>query len=194
MAVLETKLDAAEKYNDKILTTVYWSIGALATVILFVLGLNLFNIYRNTEGLKRELKTSLHKEVITEVSKSAKQEVEKIIASELSNINEMKSNLTEMKFNFQKMEVDKWKSDKVYQNVLSSSLDLLDTAKEMSSNYNILISLDYIKFAITHLNAVGDDGRRTEYLKLLDRLNIMSEQFPIETEAIIKLVKIKRAN
>jgi len=117
-------------YNSRILDNIYWALGAVTTVIFIVLGLGYYNNKRNVEELKQELKTSLRREILSELSQSAREEIEKIKSNELKD-------LREMKYNFVKMEVENWKTKEVHPNVLSTSLNLLKIAQETDSKYDI---------------------------------------------------------
>ncbi|GAA0135818.1 hypothetical protein YSY43_26580 [Paenibacillus sp. YSY-4.3] len=54
-----------KEYNDRILNTIYWALGGLGSAIIAIVGLNVFNSYRNNkEGLeviKKELINSNEK-------------------------------------------------------------------------------------------------------------------------------------
>lgn len=53
IAVLQTKVDTLENLNERILNSVYWTLGVIATIFL---GLISINFYFNFSGLKREIK------------------------------------------------------------------------------------------------------------------------------------------
>lgn len=192
IAVLKAQVELMKEYHERILDTVYWSLGALGGVIFIVLGLGWYNNKRNVDGLKQDIKTSLHKELLTELRESAKVEIEKIKSNEFRNIEEMKLGLQKMKFNLMELEVKQWKAKEVYSNQLSTALDLIKVAIEMKSEYNILRSLEYIKEAVK-LGNVGDEGHRTEYIDLLETLDSLPEKFNIDVESIRNIIKAKRS-
>ena len=181
ITVLETRLNSAENYNGKILDTVYWSLGGLAGVILFVLGLNYFNNRNYVEGLKKDIKTSLQLEIRTLVDVTIESKLE-------SKLNELKKELEQIhhiKYDLKKVAADKWLSEGVQGNVLSRSIEMLEMAKEMDYSLYISQSLEYIRKAIKN-GGLLHYTTSTQILKLIDSL---PSEYIAETEKIRELVK-----
>lgn len=184
ISVMETKLEVMNDYNNRILDNIYWALSAIATVIFIVLGLSIYNAKRNIDELKREIKISLHQELLSKLNETVSEEIQRIKSSELSDINKMK-------YDFAKMQVENWKSKKVSANVLTSSLKLLKIAQETGSKYDIIETLDYVKDAI---KAGGLKNRNTiAYVDLLEALDKLDDKFPTETDAIRNLIKSQDA-
>ncbi|WP_180115703.1 hypothetical protein [Acinetobacter sp. YH12140] len=58
--VLKSQVDVMKSYQDKFLSTVYWSLGTVAALVVFLAGFNWFTNNRNAEK-----ESSLHKEMIS---------------------------------------------------------------------------------------------------------------------------------
>jgi hypothetical protein len=192
IAALKAQIEIMREYHERILDTVYWSLGALGGVIFIVLGLGFYNNKRNVDELKQDIKFSLHKELLAEINVSATEEIKKITTRELKNIAEMQKNFQKIKYDSLKRDVEDWKTRGVYPNVLSTSLDLIEIAISMDNEYKILECLEYIKQGVK-LGIVGEDGYKGTYLQLLETLDSIPDKFAVEVESIRNIIKTKRS-
>lgn len=132
IANLETKLEAAEKYNDKILNTVNLALGILAAVLILVVGLGWytnFRIYKSdVEGIRREFtdefdkaKTSFKNEMVT----AAREVGEKEVRKSVRDIKQLQYNvlLQEAKSDEQKKEFTH--ALLLYSNAIEVSLEIM---------------------------------------------------------------------
>lgn len=68
--VLKAQVEVMKSYQDKFLSTVYWSLGTVAALVVFLAGFNWFTNNRNAEK-----EATLHKEMITNEFNSIKNNI-----------------------------------------------------------------------------------------------------------------------
>lgn len=68
--VLKAQVEVMKSYQDKFLSTVYWSLGTVAALVVFLAGFNWFTNNRNAEK-----EAALHKEMITNELNSIKNDI-----------------------------------------------------------------------------------------------------------------------
>lgn len=68
--VLKAQVEVMKSYQDKFLSTVYWSLGTVAALVVFLAGFNWFTNNRNAEK-----ESALHKEMITNELNSIKNNI-----------------------------------------------------------------------------------------------------------------------
>lgn len=77
--VLKAQIEVIKSYQDKFLSTVYWSLGTVAALVVFLAG---FNWFTNSRNLARE--SELHKDMITNELIRLQNEINNKISESLS--------------------------------------------------------------------------------------------------------------
>lgn len=77
--VLKAQVDVMKSYQDKFLSTVYWSLGTVAALVVFLAGFNWFTNNRNAEK-----ESALHKEMIANELNRLQNEINTKISESLS--------------------------------------------------------------------------------------------------------------
>lgn len=93
--VLKAQIEVMKSYQDKFLSTVYWSLGTVAALVVFLAGFNWFTNNRNSE---KEAK--LHKEMITTELNTIRNDLNNLISgSLLENKKSQSAHLEKLKEN-----------------------------------------------------------------------------------------------
>ncbi len=166
IAVLQAQMELMRDYHEKILDTVYWSLGGLAGVVLLVVGLGWYTNFRIYKREVEDIKKAVESNIRLEIIEIAKQESR-------GAIRELTSALKEL--NYEKLEIkaEEWKVKKVYENVIRT--------------YTKMISL-----AIEDDKLLGESvGLWSKTSKILDNLSklLKSEEFSISPETTANLLK-----
>jgi hypothetical protein len=117
-------------YNDKILNTIYWALGGLATSIITVIGLNVFSNYRTNkagmEAVKQELLKNNEETInllITEM-KVQFDDLREQNSSDILKQIDMRAEVIQEKINIIKTEIDGYKNQLLSQNeIVNSKID-----------------------------------------------------------------------
>lgn len=134
IAVLQAQLDLMRQYDQRLLNTVYWSLGSIGGIVLLVVGLGWytnFRIYRrDVEDIKRDVKndfenslnsirTSLRSDMLSE-SRNA---VELAVKSALRDIREVQ-------YQILKLEAERWERANIFGNTLLTYSEMIKLANE----------------------------------------------------------------
>jgi hypothetical protein len=153
--VTERALELSAQFDQRVLTTVYWCLGTLITVFLFLIGYNWFVNFRARERdlqtLSEEIKTLVDKateRISTDVKSSLEAEIESRIAP-------IRQAVATLKGASIKEEVGRWMDKKVYINALRYQVEYLRHAEERSNQYEINEGLDTLHKI---LKIIGGEG------------------------------------
>lgn len=134
IAVLQAQLDLMRQYDQRLLNTVYWSLGSIGGIVLLVVGLGWytnFRIYRrDVEDIKRDvkndfenslnsIKTSLRSEMLNE-SRNA---VESSVKSAFRDIRGVQ-------YQIMKLEAERWENTGVHANAVFTYSEMIQLANE----------------------------------------------------------------
>lgn len=94
--VLKAQVEVMKSYQDKFLSTVYWSLGTVAALVVFLAGFNWFTNNRNAEK-----ESALHKQMITNELSTIQNDLKKLISesllenkkNQLAHLENLKENL-----------------------------------------------------------------------------------------------------
>lgn len=97
--VLKAQVEVMKSYQDKFLSTVYWSLGTVAALVVFLAGFNWFTNNRNAEK-----ESALHKEMITTELNTIQNDLKKLISeSLLDNQKSQSAHLANLKENLRQL-------------------------------------------------------------------------------------------
>ena len=209
---LTAQVDAMNKFQTDLLTTVYWSLGTLITVAIFLIGYSWFSNFRVYErdklSLKSELSANINSDMehirsefsqkTVEFKNEVKDQVNESIRSEIDTLdrkinkyrNESKSEFLWLEKNLIEMERDKWREKKVLSNAFRASAKLLKNAILLESNWSVSAALDSL---LEDLNAILKQTNPSTHLDSDDiqRAVKIIEQVDSSHALIIKTIKEK---
>ncbi|MCM8511585.1 hypothetical protein J0904_05720 [Acinetobacter bereziniae] len=159
--VLKAQIEVMKSYQDKFLTTVYWSLSGMVGVVILLIGYNWFTNFKNQEKEEKNLK-----ELIFNNLEISKNEMLIYINNNLNELeiknwnklngkvdekynllstknNDLKRDLGYMKIKLDKLEYGKWKNSKVYGNCVSVAIEMIDLSLSLD-NYTLETSLELL--------------------------------------------------
>ena len=205
--VLEEKVDLIEDINVKILNTIYWTLGILASIFVVVIALNFFsNILINRNKLKT-IKDDIEN-LLESKSFAMKEEMNGLIEKNVENfIRKSRQNTTEQlneineKIQAFKTEYLKDKKDIIELKMeaykknnqigeFSMAVDLLTLAIRINNQYDIQNSLKII-FNYLKSNRKLDDLLIVRINDLKDELKKLPRDYEVEKEEIERQLRDK---
>lgn len=154
-------------HNDKLLSTVYWSLGVIFTITILLIGFGWFanfKIYERDKDIIRQeitghLKTEFLKltednetrineniNKIKEISKSHGKDAANNIKSELMNIiNNNSSDINDLMYEMYSMKASNYESREIYNNALYYYLKIIQLSIKMKYEWRVANTLDKIK-------------------------------------------------
>lgn len=187
------------QFNDRLVTTVYWTLGALGTVLVAIVGLNWFANYRIYERDKLALTSMLNAEVSQQISalraeisalhKKHSEEIEKAASNAAAKqieplTTQVKSDRSALKvfrdqiktleltveMQAEAEQVRHWTAKNVPANVAYSHVRLAEVALKLGHNY-YSYAIDDALEEIERLVMAGARGRfETDLVALLEKL------------------------
>jgi hypothetical protein len=192
VAVLEAQLETMRQYDQRLLSTVYYALGALGGVVLLVVGLGWytnFRIYRrdvtDLESSLRGQMNKMGKELESKVEKMERELESKLrraaIDAGKSAVGSALYDLKKLQLEEIKREARDWEIKGVDANVLTSYARGLVLANEVFPDYEVPYMLDEIvrvlgkKKAILTASTIADvnkavDTVSKEYLGTVERI------------------------
>lgn len=185
VAILQAQLELMRQYDQRLLETVYWSLGGMVTIVVLVAGFGWFANFRLYEHDKKALKqelTGFIKEERAKLHEELSSAARDAVRSELQDMKLMKYDLL-------KTEAEKWESKEVYANVLTTSLRMLEVALEIGWEHRIAGALEFTTKALKS----GKKFDASTIVNVTKAINQLSSDYTAEVENIRELLKAARA-
>ncbi len=194
-----------KEYNQRLLETVYWALGVLITVILFVAGAGWYVNFRLYERDKASIQTDLEALIKKQVAsaftlfrQNADQKLEEIkklsfqsgekAAENLSNkFEDLKHDIQYMRYQLLENEAKDWKAKEVYGNELMCYFRMSEIAKNFGGGWEWLLSnaLEGLQNSLIR-GAETDVEEKKDITRLLDGLGA---EYSISVYAIKNLLQ-----
>jgi len=136
--LLKVEIELLKNHNQQILETIYWSIGAVFTLALFVVGAGWYVNFRLYDRDKIEIKRSLEesfKERFEQDRLSLQSLAQKSGETAAANLNaqfaNMKRDMLSLQFNMLEEEAISWRGKEVNANELSTYFRMLEIARQL---------------------------------------------------------------
>jgi len=155
IAVLRGQLETMRQYDQRLLTTVYWSLGGLLTVAVLLIGFGWYANFRVYERDKAALSDALRLDFENKVSiiqkelqattaegidraekaaVSAAESAARALRSELSNqLSRVNKTIHKIQYDLLRREAEEWIQKKVPKNVLRTYGQMLDTSLHLDA-------------------------------------------------------------
>lgn len=182
--VLKAQLELMRQYDQRLLDTVYYTLGALGAAVFLIITLGWytnFRLYkRDTDAMKQEIAASLASE--------ARQVAEKAVSQVFGEVEQIKYQLLER-------EAKEWLGRGVYENVLAVQVKMVGASQRLGYDWRTSRALgemiDVLKSIIHEpKQARLDDDTVMEISKMLDTL---PAGFSTDVGIIRDLVRSARA-
>ncbi|MBK8465763.1 MAG: hypothetical protein IPL32_08025 [Chloracidobacterium sp.] len=183
--VLRAQRDLMSRYDQRLLDTVYYALGGLATTILVVITLGWisnFRVYKNDlNEMKRELRDEVAniKASMGDVAKTAG---EQAVKASLRDIEKLK-------FEFLKFEAEKWERDKVYGLALGTYSEMLPLAVSILAKLHVPNTLQNM---IRILRDHEFETHSFNVTDIVEKLNALPIDFAMDVEAVKTLLSENR--
>lgn len=206
MRLLDAQLRMAIEYNDRILQTVYWALGSMASFLLILVGFNWYTNYRiydrDKQALMQELSSSLQAHLsehriavqteinakFKEISDSTQGRIDARIAILDETLAGFKSELFDLRFAALKSEFHYWELKGVRGNMLAMAIQMLSLSLDAKTDPEIGQSLA----KITDLLKQDTPVMVSETYKISSMLDSLPTQYATEVNVIrAQLVSIR---
>lgn len=165
--VLKAQIEVMKSYQDKFLSTVYWSLGTVAAFLVFFAGFNWFTNIKNQEKESQLLKDNIYKEIeaskknlINEINDKKSIMLNDVLKQVNGTFNNkliaIKNDLISLskeakgnEYSLLKIEFDQWMTTKkVYANAVATALELIELSQKIGYEYYIEESLEKLIFVL----------------------------------------------
>ncbi|MDQ3750011.1 MAG: hypothetical protein M3367_13530 [Acidobacteriota bacterium] len=191
IAVLQAQMELMRDYHEKILDTVYWSLGLSITILAVFTGLGWFanfKIYkRDVEDIKREnennlyaFKTQLNSEMLDKAKEAGK--------AALSGID---SNVKNLQYEMLQLEAKDYENKGSYANALFAYARIIPIVKKELLHFRLARILENM-ITILRTKEVIWSVELKHLIK--DELNDIPDKFSMEVNDIIELIRLSQAN
>jgi hypothetical protein len=199
---LEYKITNLEDINEKLLNTVYWTIGTFSLIVISFILVNLFagiqTKKKEMESIEVELKKILLEHINSELSNVEKKmtesisksnsEIEKSICEDISDIKDSISKINRKYLSFRRdyLEFTNKPEKKQGYFLLSSILEIIEIDLLYDFDYNIRESLDWL-FDYIQNNKLNSD----EATRILEAVKKIPEQYIVRIDRIKQTIKVE---
>jgi hypothetical protein len=152
---IELQLQFMEKYDSRLISTVYWSLGTVVTIAILLVGFGWFANFRIHERDKSAMmqeingqfateKSDLEEYIRNEIEKTNK-EIKDVINISVEIKREFKNEMLTQKITLEKMESEQWEEKGVLANSLDCELRILNIVVGMDWSWRISNTVDRIE-------------------------------------------------
>jgi hypothetical protein len=212
--VLKAQVEVMKSYQDNFLTTVYWSLGGVFSIVILLVGYNWFTNFKNQEketqyfkdlilttlnASKKELigelnvgKNELIAEILKQTNIKIDYENKKIRGDVAKDLDGLKYNLnsyhSESKFisiEVLELQYEKWLAKPNYLLTTSIAVKLIEKAHSLKQNYRVTL---YLEFLVTSLKSL----KSSLHTLSVDKISIVTKcikNLEDEHEATCNLIK-----
>ena len=195
---LKAQLIVVQFYQDKFLSTVYWSLGTLATIAALLVGFSWFANFRIYERDKTALRQELHsavedelrnlrrlvenhldeskKTLTDQITRQSQATVEPLKNKIIANEKALSRGLAELELELREIEHVKWRKNEIYSNALRVSREMLDISLIIENPYAIAEALDRVQgdlgamLKTDHSGPIPDADDVRNIVKTLDKV------------------------
>lgn len=190
VAVLQGQLELMRQYDQRLLSTVYWSLGGLGGVVLLVVGLGWytnFRIYkRDVEDIKRDIKNELESTAVSfkrEMMDAAKNAGDAAVRSALRDVKELQ-------YQMLKVDAERWENSGIHANALYACARRLPLAKDLLTDIYIPQTLEEMLRILKTKEVILNAHVTAEINKSLD---IIPKEFSTDADAIRQMIRSLRS-
>lgn len=177
VAVLRAQLELMREYDQRLLSTVYWSLGGLVTIATILIGFGWFANFRVYERdrnvLAQELRSMIQNE-LREMSQRVERDIENRFKASEERTKERVASATEAleskvdgefrnlnheilnsQYELKHLEADKWMAKAVYSNALRAYCGMMQLSLRIGYQWRVAKTLDYIHDVLMSMRDQG---------------------------------------
>ncbi len=170
---LQSQIAVMETANDRLLSTVHWSLGTIATVGLVLLGFGWFANFRVYErdkaAMQQELRGFLAEQMATtraELRTAVEQAASQAVARLEAMVNAHSLRVGKLEILYDETELDKWMEAKVWDNAIRAGLNV---ARAADQEWRVTRALEKIMICV-NAGAGADSFVYGDMLEVFDKL------------------------
>ena len=196
LELLNNKVDIMSEYNDRLMSTVQWTIGTVITVLIVILGANWFTTYRQISADVETFKAATLLN-ITKESELTKDQLKEMFDTKLSNFEKrmnssiraqhacMNQEIVDLRICQLGDEANIWEEKGIWANAITNYIDIitLDPTTALITTYLMKLQNAIVKYG-KKLPAITVEGIEEAMNKLTD-----SQNTRIISSKILELVK-----
>lgn len=203
ISILQAQLEVMRQYDQRLLNTVFWSLGTVGAIILGLTALNWYNNNRlyekDKDAIRRELELNIKEEIIkikdsfqneikeqfNSLNEATQKSVLKSIQGLESDLSDFDNKVNDLNLKIKLMEALKWEEKGVYRNVFTNSIEIIEEANSMNiDSYPVEKALDLLQNSIRMKRIKGDTLGAYDLANLKKAL----DKLPDEYENVIKTI------
>jgi hypothetical protein len=205
IALLNAQLESMREYHGALLSTVYWSLGAIGALALLLVGLSWFTNNRFYEhdkaalkqeliGLIKQQASDLRHEALGVVDEVAEKSARNTMSPLVDELRELRRDVLGLQFKALEAEGEKWEVEGVPTNAVRAYQEILELQLKTNSGMGIM----YLEGALGKLsNSLGKcDWIYTGHaVALANVVGNLPSKYSSEGKGILdRLQRIKRAD
>lgn len=142
--VLKAQVDVMKSYQDKFLSTVYWSLGGVFGIVILLVGYNWFTNFKNQEKDIQTLKNYVEQEL-----RDKKLELEGDINKKIKDISERENtalwrDIYDLQYQLHLIDFNDCKERKIYATCIRRAKSMIEISKKMKYEFRVNRVLDYL--------------------------------------------------
>lgn len=203
VAVLRAQLETSERYQDRLINTVYWALGTLCAVFLALIGFGWFanfRIYdRDRAALSKELREAVQAELLdirrelgTELQQwenDAKESVEAATAKMHKNaqgeLHSLQRQVQQLEMEIARLQAEVWSAKKLHGNAFSALIRAAEIGRRIDQDWQVNRSVDQIEKMILSMDGVFS----SDLQKVSGFLNELGRSDSLEVQRLRDLLK-----
>lgn len=207
VVALRAQLVLMERYDQRLLATVYWSLGGVVTIAVLLIGFGWFannRVYeRDRAALSQEVSGTIDHRMseiernISDSFASIREELQQIsqsvVTAETSRITAQLQSVShavdDLRYEFEREEANRWTAQGVYANALMSGSRMLEIAVASLGNFAIAEALEVMRAALKN-GAEPDAQDAGDIHRVLENL---PAEFAADVQNLKEALKHRRA-
>lgn len=142
--ILKNQINLITSYQDKLLSTVYWSLGGIITLTVLLIGFNWFINVRNQDKEIENLKNII-KNKINDAEFDLKKDVYSSLDTRIKTaVSLLERKVIYLEIDISEQKCEKWILKKVYANALREQSNILKLLSQINSNYRTSLAFEKI--------------------------------------------------
>ena len=130
--ILKSQINLITSYQDKLLSTVYWSLGGIITLTVLLIGFNWFINIRNQDKEIENLKNTIRNQ-INDAKSELKTDVNNSLDTKIkTTVSRLEGKIIYLEIDISQQKCEKWILTKVYANALREQSNILKLLSSQS--------------------------------------------------------------
>lgn len=211
--VLRAQLELMQRYDEKLLLTVYWALGGVVAITVLLVGFGWFanfRIYDKDKRLLEHVLQAAQQEALNKIRqdfldefKELKNQLNLIVSSGIKPLKDelndkfqdLRQNILNLEYKLRETEAEQWMKQGVAVNAVRAYCDLIDLALSMQTEWRVSEALDKMHFALKNISEgkANVEPDAEEIRQITETLNRVSKEHSVNVTGIRKLLETIRS-